>query len=137
MVQRVGYGVAAGLISALISLVFNTRLAGAVKEEAVTLGAPVLEEIIKTGLAALLGGDILSSHVAFGAVEAFYDAARSWSRRSCLAGALALLSHAFFGAAAVMTADRSGNLAAGIFISALLHIGWNGWVMGNRVQSKK
>ncbi|TYP50863.1 hypothetical protein [Thermosediminibacter litoriperuensis] len=137
MDQSAGYGVAAGLLSALFSLVLNTKLARVVKEEAITLGAPVFEEIFKTGIAALLGGDILSSHVTFGVVEAFYDAARSRGGRSYLAGALALLSHAFFGAAAVLVVDRSGSLAAGIFISALLHMSWNRWVMGDRVQPKK
>ncbi|MCG0275796.1 MAG: hypothetical protein L5655_06460 [Thermosediminibacteraceae bacterium] len=129
MEKGVGNGIIAGFLSALLALVINTKLADYSKRQAITLGAPVIEEILKTGMAVLFGGSVILSHLCFGIAEAVYDVARKRDIRSYFAGVTAVLSHALFGAAAVWTMEHLRSVVSGILVSFLLHISWNRWVI--------
>ncbi|MDN5332514.1 MAG: hypothetical protein PWP45_1739 [Tepidanaerobacteraceae bacterium] len=128
MTKGAAAGITAGFLSAFFALTINTKLAKYSKKGAVTFGAPVVEEILKTAVAVILGGNIVLSHLGFGAVEALCDAVKKGNAKAMLAGLTAILSHTILGLVTVWTSGVLKNLPAGIFVSCILHISWNRWV---------
>lgn len=94
-------------------------------ENAVTYGAPVVEEISKTGLALLFGGNILFSHVVFGMVEALNDIIKNRGMLSYTAGVTSFISHAVFGIITVYAGSFFFGPISGIATAIAAHMLWN------------
>jgi hypothetical protein len=94
-------------------------------ENAVTYGAPVIEEISKTGLALFLGGNILFSHIIFGMVEALYDIIKNRGMLSYTAGVTGFISHAAFGIITVYAWRFFYGPLSGIVVAIIIHMLWN------------
>lgn len=88
--------------------------------------APLVEETSKTTAAILFGGDILLTHLAFGAVEGFWE---YFSRSNGYAGFAAVASHTFFGFITVSGYRFFGTLTPALVGGCLSHITWNYLVM--------
>jgi hypothetical protein len=129
LIKEAAAGITAGFLSAFFALAINTKLAKYSKRSAVTFGAPVVEEILKTSAAVVLGGSIFLSHLIFGTVEAIYDVAKKSDKKAVVAGISAVLSHTILGLVTAFASEVLKNLFAGIFVACILHIGWNSWVM--------
>ncbi|MCF6097716.1 hypothetical protein L1766_12100 [Thermovorax subterraneus] len=128
MIKEAAAGILAGISSAFLAMEINTKLAKYSKRGAVTFGAPVVEEILKTS-AVVFGGSVFLSHLTFGTIEAIYDVAKKGGEKAVVAGISAVLSHAILGLVTAFVWDVFKNLCAGIFVACILHIGWNSWVM--------
>jgi len=122
-------GMLAGVSSAFLAMALNTQLAKYSKMRAVIFAGPVVEEVLKTSAAAVLGGNLILSHFIFGTVEAVYDVRKKGDRRAAIAGILAVLSQTLFGSVTVLAWGYFKSLPAGIFVACALHAGWNHWVM--------
>jgi hypothetical protein len=83
-----------------------------------------VEEILKTGLALLLGGAPLFAHLAFGLGEASIEAVRG----DYTPAALDLVLHGAAGLLTAMILPRSGAITV-ITLTGLLHTGWNAAIL--------
>jgi len=118
-----------GLSAALISYHLNAKALKTFGKRAISYGAPIVEELLKTGLAVLLGGDIMASHVTFGTAEAFYDLSKNRGASSVYACIAGFFSHALFGVITVYVAKVTSQVLCGIAVSAAVHMLWNYAVM--------
>ncbi|TEB08434.1 hypothetical protein Psch_01997 [Pelotomaculum schinkii] len=85
--------------------------------------APLVEEISKTAAAVLFGGDILLTHLSFGAVEGFWE---YFNRRNgYYAGLAALASHSIFGFITLSVYRFYGTLPPALGAAFLTHMAWN------------
>jgi len=131
---------AAALLAAALAYATNRSAQALGGRTAVVFVAPALEESLKTGAALLVGAPVLWTHLCFGLIEALYDVASPASgpgrSRALGAAAAGLAGHALFGAVTVAGAAAvavTGSLAAwapGVVLAYLVHVGWNGLVMG-------
>jgi hypothetical protein len=121
--------VVSGLLAAAISYHLNGRALKAFGEEAVTYGAPVLEELLKTGFALALGGGVFLSHITFGTVEAAYDFYKNRGAPACRAGIAGFVSHGVFGVITGYSIKYFNNPVPGLILAILIHMGWNYAVM--------
>jgi len=117
--------VIAGLSAALISYYLNAKTLKSFGDKAITYGAPLVEELLKTGMAVLFGGYIIISHVIFGTVEALYDLLKNRGATSVYACITGFISHAVFGIITVYVANITSQLLWGIAISTAVHMLWN------------
>jgi hypothetical protein len=84
---------------------------------------PVVEEVSKTAAAVLFGGDILLTHLSFGAVEGFWE---YFDRRNGFyAGLAALASHSVFGFITLSVYRYYGSLPPALGAGFLVHTTWN------------
>lgn len=85
--------------------------------------APLVEETSKTAAAVLFGGDILLTHLAFGAVEGSWE----YFNRSngYYAGLAALASHSIFGFVTLYVYRFFDFLPPALIAGFLAHIAWN------------
>lgn len=88
------------------------------------LGAPLIEETLKTGLAALSGAPVTIVHLAFGFFEAAYDL-RGPSQSGVLNAAASLVSHFVFGIIASQVMKSGGSWLTAAIISYPVHAVWN------------
>ncbi|MDD4238529.1 MAG: hypothetical protein PHT62_08235 [Desulfotomaculaceae bacterium] len=89
--------------------------------------APLVEETSKTTAAVLCGGDILLTHLSFGAVEGCWE---YFNRRNgYYAGMAALASHSIFGFITLSVYRFYGILTPAMVAGCLAHIVWNYLVM--------
>ncbi|SHM21311.1 hypothetical protein SAMN05660826_00516 [Caldanaerovirga acetigignens] len=128
MIKEAAAGIVAGIFSAFFAMAINTKFAKYSKRSAVTFGAPVVEEILKTS-AVIFGGSVFLSHLTFGMIEAICDVAKKGGKKALVAGISAVLSHAILGLVTVFVWDVFKSLYVGIFVACILHIGWNSLVM--------
>lgn len=98
-------------------------------DKAVTFGAPVTEEALKTFICAAMGANIILSHIVFGAVEAANDSIRHPGERGRLAALIGIISHGAFGAVTWAAARNQGSIFLGVAAASLIHVGWNSAVM--------
>lgn len=124
----------AGLLAAYVSYFLNGRALKLLGEDAVTYGAPVIEETLKTGLAIAAGGGILFSHITFGLVEAAYDIFKNRGILQYTAGIAGLISHAVFGIITVYVWRFFGSPLVGVAIAIIIHMLWNHMIIHIRVK---
>jgi len=129
---QLGMSVPAGLLAAIISYYLNGKALMFIGDNAVTYGAPVIEEISKTGIALLFGGNILFSHIIFGMVEALYDVLKNRGVLSYTAGAAGLISHAVFGLITVYAWRIFDGPLMGIAAAVVIHMLWNHMIIRRR-----
>jgi hypothetical protein len=97
--------------------------------------APLVEETSKTTASVLFGGDILLTHLAFGAVEGFWE---YFNRRNgYYAGLAALASHSIFGFITFLVYHFYGTLTPALAAGILAHIAWNYLVVRYLAQRHK
>ena len=125
----------AGLLAALLSYGLNSRALKILGDKAVTFGAPIFEEFLKTGLALLLGGSILVSHITFGVVEAIYDYYKNRGLLGTLSAGAGLLSHSIFGYITVLAPRLGKSPVLGITLALLAHIAWNYGIINMKVRN--
>ncbi len=90
-------GVLSGLAAGVIAYFANTFLISRCGSRAVCYLTPAIEELLKSGLAVLFAGDIMASHVVFGAAEAVHDYAASPGSINMRAAIMSMVSHLVFG----------------------------------------
>lgn len=86
----------------------------------IVLVAPVAEEVIKTGLALLLGADVFLTHVVFGGAELVADFSGG---RGIWPGLAALALHSLLGFVTAWFLAYAGMAA--VVPAAMLHAMWN------------
>lgn len=87
---------------------------------------PLVEEVSKTAPAVLFGGDILLTHLSFGAVEGIWE---YFNRRNGFyAGLAALASHSVFGFI-TLSVYRVYAMLPALAAGFLAHTAWNYLVM--------
>lgn len=113
-------GEAAVVASSLINTEVNNRFG---LWFAAGVSAPIVEELTKTMIAETFDGDVMMSHVAFGAHEGFL-----YSKGKTQASAFdhrRPLLHAAFGVLYLMGRRFGGSKAAGVLTAMLGHFVWN------------
>lgn len=134
---EIGMSILAGLLAAAASYYLNGKALALMGKAAISYGAPVIEELTKTGLAVLLSGDIFLSHIIFGAAEASCDIIKNRGRLSYAAGAAGLISHTAFGAITVCSGRFLKSLLPGIAAAVIIHMCWNYAVTRINIKAKK
>lgn len=112
----------AGFGSAVASWLFLGLLVRCKTRVKVTLWAPVVEEIAKTGAALFFNTDIFLSHVIFGGVELLLDTLRGsgpWP------GLVALALHSVLGFVVAWLYQVGASIFIAVFLAVLLHVLWN------------
>ncbi|MDI3481211.1 MAG: hypothetical protein PWQ97_866 [Tepidanaerobacteraceae bacterium] len=135
--EKMGMSILAGFLAAAVSYYLNGKALALMGENAVTYGAPVIEEVSKTGIAVLVSGDILFTHIIFGTAEALCDIIKNRGRRSYTAGAAGLMSHAAFGAITVFFHSLLKSLLVGVAAAVTVHMFWNYIVLNAHIKDKK
>lgn len=89
--------------------------------------SPLVEEVCKTAAAVLFAGDILLTHLFFGAVEGFWE---YFNRRNgYYAGLAALATHTVFGFITLSVYRFYDTIALALLAGFLAHIAWNHLVL--------
>lgn len=93
----------------------------------ITTVVPPLEEVLKSGVANILGVSILYTHVVFGALEAIYDLVFSPKpeKTGIVAGTVALGGHTLFGYVTVAVFSYTGVFWLGVVLGSIVHLAWN------------
>jgi hypothetical protein len=130
--DRITLTLASGLLAALLSYHINSYALKKVGEEAIIFLAPLLEELLKTGLALISGGGVFLSHVTFGTVEALYDMGKNRGNRAYWAGFASLVSHSVFGAITQYSIYYIGKPLLGLSLAVAIHVVWNCTVLNSR-----
>lgn len=118
-----------GLLSSAVAYYVNNKALEVFGEEAITYGAPLVEEISKTFISIALGGNILFTHFIFGGVEAVYDGILHPGDKGKLAALMGIFSHGAFGFITVATMGYLGSSIIAVLAAASVHSGWNYAVM--------
>lgn len=112
-----------GVIAAVLAWQVNKFFLGLWAGKRWVYLAPLVEEASKTAAAVLFGGDILLTHLAFGAVEGFWE---YFNRRNgYYAGLAALASHSIFGFVTLYVYRFYDVLPPALISGFLAHITWN------------
>ncbi|AZR74568.1 hypothetical protein BBF96_14930 [Anoxybacter fermentans] len=109
----------AGLIAAVAAYLINRELVQRFGVEIIVYITPILEEILKTGLAVFFHTTILPVHIIFGIIEGIYDL--KTSKLGVSAGVLSLVWHTVFGLVTILLRSVMGNLVWGLIGAILLH----------------
>lgn len=117
----------AGAGAAVLAWLFNPRLLERTGQWGVMFAAPLLEEILKTGLALLLGASFWVSHLVFGVIEGIYDL--KVSRFGLAAAACSVAGHLLFGLAATVLGKKVPGVIAPVAGGTVLHWLWNVFVL--------
>lgn len=115
----------AGFMAAVLAYFINDFALKIFREKAITFYAPMAEELLKTGLALFLGGNIIISHLTFGFIEGACDMYKNRRATAYLAAILGIISHCIFG---ILTANGIRYFKSsiiGICLTIFIHICWN------------
>lgn len=112
----------AGIIAALICWGIDSWFTDRGGVWKLIIMVPVLEEGAKTGLALLLGANIVLVHAVFGTIEAIYEIYRD---RKMGSGAAALLIHFFLGIITTILFACFHSWSIALLGAIILHSGWN------------
>ncbi len=116
-------GILSGLAAAAAAYFVNTYLTSRLGNRAVYTLSPAVEEILKSGLALLLAGDIFASHAVFGVLEAIHDYAASPDGINARAAVMGAASHILFGGVTVLLMRYGPGPA--VFLAIVMHILYN------------
>lgn len=118
-----------GLLASVLAYYINKRALKIWGDEAVTYGAPLVEEILKTFISIALGANILFTHMTFGAVEAIYDFSGHPGARGGTAALVGFVSHGVFGVVTAVVSGYFKSTYMGVAAAVLFHMAWNYTVM--------
>lgn len=124
----------AGLAAAAVAYTINRFVLRRLGGRAIWLAIPVLEEMVKTGLALMAGAAVVSTHAIFGAVEAVYEV--SGRRPSVTAAGLAVITHLLLGLLTAYLISRGRSLAFAVGTAAAVHTAYNLLVTGRDASSE-
>ncbi|MCG0277888.1 MAG: hypothetical protein L5656_05095 [Thermanaeromonas sp.] len=110
----------AGALASVLAWIINRQFLARWKLN-ISLWGPLGEELLKTGLAFLLGGSLALTHFTFGLVEGCWEWGRG--RRGAAWGAVA--SHTFFGLCSFFAWRATNSFFWAWGAAAAVHIGWN------------
>ena len=85
--------------------------------------------MLKTGFALVLEGNVILSHIAFGAVEGVYDLWENRGTTAYLAGLAGFISHIVFGLITEYSKRYFNSYLLGLLLAITAHIAWNYTVM--------
>lgn len=114
----------AGLTAAAAAWLINRYLVARAGERAVIWLVPPVEELLKTGLAIMLGASLPLSHGVFGLLEAVYDYLAS-ARWGFWAGLSSIGSHYLLGLCTLFVYKALASWVLSIGLASLLHVLWN------------
>ncbi len=115
-----------GSLASLIAWVLNRYLFLRVGEKSIILLTPIVEELLKSGLAITFGASLILTHILFGVIEAFLDYTNTGKITTAC---ISLIWHAFLGAVTYLFFTLWGNIFIAIFIAMLIHFIWNKFVI--------
>lgn len=118
----------AGIISGLLSYIFNKWALKDLKNKGLIIAVPIIEESTKTMSAIIIGTSIVGTHFIFGIIEGIYDIVNSPKKIGKWAALASILSHSFFGLITQLTINIGYPIYWGIFLSWLIHSTWNWYI---------
>ena len=118
----------AGIISGLLSYIFNKWVLNRLNDKGLTVAVPIIEESLKTMSAVIIRTSIIGTHFIFGIIEGIYDIVNSSKKIGKWAALASILSHSFFGLVTVLTINAGYPIYWGIFLSWLIHSTWNWYI---------
>jgi hypothetical protein len=113
----------AGTLAGGIAYLVNRQVVQRMGPVAISSVIPVVEEVLKTGLAIILGASILGTHFIFGIIEGIYDYLTGGKGKTW-AGVISVVSHFVFGLVTLTVSGSLGILPA-VVLSTTIHAGWN------------
>lgn len=85
---------------------------------------PVIEELLKTGMAYLCNTSIVGTHGVFGVAEFVWDFSKP-GKGHWLPALAGLVSHLCYGLITDWVVGQMNRLSAGVLAAALVHMAWN------------
>ncbi len=120
-----------GMSSALAYLI-NRSLFGRLGTWGIITLVPVVEELLKTGLAALLGAAVWWVHIGFGVIEGLFDISQRPNpvpQLGYLAAWCSVIGHGAFGSVTIWAWSQTGSVYWGLATGMGLHLLWNVWIV--------
>lgn len=120
--------IVAGVLAAALSWAGNRAALKIMGTKVIVIGAPLLEEVAKTGSSLLLSTSIVLTHGFFGFIEGVYDA---WGSgfNGIKAGIVSFLGHLFYGYVTYLVFLKYHVFFAAILTGYVVHMLWNIAVM--------
>ncbi|NLT94969.1 MAG: hypothetical protein GXW85_05445 [Clostridia bacterium] len=116
-----------GTLAAIAAWFINRWLVNRWGDLAVMGMVPIIEEVLKTYAAILLGASIFYAHFAFGFLEAIWD--MKVNSNGFLPAVFSLVTHSFFGFLTIIIYNLSGFFTLGICLSIIVHGLWNSYII--------
>ncbi|OCL25751.1 hypothetical protein U472_15635 [Orenia metallireducens] len=108
-----------GLLASFLAFIINRYLVSIIGNQAIIYIIPIIEEILKTTLFYIFGGNLILVHLIFGIIEGIFD-----YLNNKVAALLAVLSHLLF-AYITLTIWNLSNIVLAILTASLIHMAWN------------
>jgi len=115
----------AGLFAAGTAYILNRILINKLGNIAMVIIIPILEEMLKSFIPALLGASLFFSHATFGTVEAVYEIYTTRNTKAVFGGIISFIFHLLLGALTLLFMDITGSLILSVFAAAVIHSIWN------------
>lgn len=123
------YGVISGSISVPLAGYVNGEVYKRFgRDISIGVSAPIIEELLKSGLAYGTGGNLLMSHVSFGSIEGAEYGREGYNSFDYLRSIL----HAVFGLLHVLGNIFGGSRLDGFVWGVLGHMAWNNYALYNQ-----
>ena len=119
-------------LAAFLAYVINHWVVGRYGEKAIKFAVPLIEEILKTGVALMFRGPLVIIHIGFGLYEAVYDLVanpQALPGERLFAAFAALMGHGIFGGTTLLLVTLGLNPALSAGLVGLVHGLWNNYVL--------
>jgi hypothetical protein len=124
-----------GVLAAVIAWFINRRMVNYWGDSAIAVIVPILEEVLKTSIAVLLGASIFYAHFTFGLMEAIWD--MKVNINGFRPALYSLITHSIFGFITIIVYKLSGFLTLGISVSIIVHVLWNSYIIKSSERVKE
>jgi hypothetical protein len=117
------------LAALVLAYLVNKGMLKILRENAVLLSAPVVEELLKTIPAYFLNRPVFHVHLLFGLGEGMYDFFTGKRESGKWAALVSVLSHSLFGALTLLILTYTGQVLLALAGAILAHCIWNYTIM--------
>jgi hypothetical protein len=117
------------LAALVLSYLVNKWMLKLLRENAVILGAPIVEELLKTIPVYFLNRPVFHVHFLFGLGEALYDFFTGRRETGKWAALISVVSHSLFGAVTLLILSTANSVFLALAGAILAHCTWNYTIM--------
>jgi hypothetical protein len=117
------------LAALVLSYLVNKWMLKLLRENAVILGAPIVEELLKTIPVYFLNRPVFHVHFLFGLGEALYDFFTGRRETGKWAALISVVSHSLFGAVTLLILSGTNQVFLALAGAIFAHCTWNYTIM--------
>lgn len=122
-------GILLAALALLLSWSINKVLLNIIEEYAIYIGAPIVEEVLKSLPAYFLNKPLFNVHFLFGIGEGIYDWFNGKKEAKIWAAIASIISHSIFGGVTFLVLKWTSSMIWAILSSIVIHTIWNYVIM--------